>query len=156
MCSWSRTTTFKIGFGIVYPHSNITIKNSISYRSSRAIGIDYIYGDTTASNITFDSIDVEGYWPRTFNSSQWLDMKLSTEGKFQHVVIKNINIRNLGTSRSQILGYNTTGYIDSVLLQNICVPGKTTPATSLAEMNVTDVNSYIKIGVCAAVIKNQY
>lgn len=67
-----RYVTFKLGFGVDQPQSNITVKNSTSYRSRYAISLNHKYGTAPVTNATFDNIDIEGYWPKNGAQSRWL------------------------------------------------------------------------------------
>lgn len=67
-----RYVTFKLGFGVDQPQSNITVKNSTSYRSRYAIALNHKYGTAPVTNATFDNIDIEGYWPKNGAQSRWL------------------------------------------------------------------------------------
>lgn len=143
--AWSRCATFKVGFGNVQPQSNIVIRNATSYRSMRAIGVNLRYvGNKSAENITFENIDIEGFWPRTGNSSKWLDIyNVNDTGPIKNVTLKNINVRNFGLSPSTIKGLRPESQVNGVHFENITVPGQPGYATSLLQMNIRDVNYFV-------------
>lgn len=147
--AWSRCATFKIGFGSYQPQSNITVKNSTSYRSMRAIAVNPAYGgDHDNKNITFDNIDIEGFWPRAGNESKWLDIYTRNNGTayggpISNVVIKNINVRTFGSKTGTLKGLDSIRQVNGIAFENIKVPGQVAYATSLLQMNVLDINNYI-------------
>jgi polygalacturonase len=142
--AWSRYVTFKLGFGVDQPQSNITVKNSTSYRSRYAIALNHKYGTAPVTNVTFNNIDIEGYWPGNGAQSRWLEItNVAPGGPMNNIRLQNINIRNFGTSASALQGASETSPIDGVIFKNIYVPGQTTPATTLAEMNITNINTYV-------------
>jgi len=147
--TWSRCATFKIGFGSYQPQSNISVSNSTSYRSMRAIAINPAYGGNhNNSNIVFDNIDIEGFWPREGNQSKWLDVYTSHNGSayggpISDVEIKNINVRTFGSVASTIKGDDSLRQVNGVRLENVKVPGQPGYASSLSEMNIFDVNNFV-------------
>jgi len=153
--AWSRCATYKVGFGNFEDQSNIVIKNSVSYRSMKAIAVNLRYGDAVTKNVTFDNIDIEAYWPRNGTSSQWLDIYTAYNrsgtwlygGYAKFVTIKNINVRTLGSIKSRIDGFvkslSDTLFVDGVSLINIKMPGKTSYAATLAEMDIEN-NEFVK------------
>ena len=144
MVAWSRYVTFKLGFGVDEAQSNITFKNSTSYRSRYAIALNHKYGTAPVTNVTFDNIDIEGYWPRNSAPSRWLEITdIAPGGIIINTRLQNIKIRDLGSSASVIKGASATAPIDGLVLKNIYTPGQTAPATTLAGMNITNTNAYL-------------
>lgn len=138
--AWSRCATFKIGFGVFMDQSDITFKNSTSYRSMKAIAVDHNYGGHTAQNITFENIDIEGFWPRKGNSSKWLDFNVLTGGTVKNIYVENINVRDVGNS-SSVISATSTSTLDDVFFENIIMHGSNEYAQTLEEMNVV-ANEY--------------
>jgi len=141
--SWTRTFGFKVGQGVVQDHSDVTFSNGVVYDCSVGIGINHRYGNATVNNVVFSNIDIESASLMLENRSSW--EAIFTEdaddfggGPVTNVTIEDINVRDLGTTPSQLSGlFNVT--VNGVLFQNITVPGSSTPATTLEQMNVTDV-----------------
>ncbi len=138
---WSRCATYKVGFGNFQKQSYITFKNSTSYRSMKAIAIIHRYGAPITEAVTFENIDIEGFWPRSGNGSKWLEISAVGGGSINNTILKNINVRNVGGSPSIVKGASSSTMVNSVSFSDIKVNGST--ATTLAAMNVTDTNSYI-------------
>jgi polygalacturonase len=144
--AWSRCATFKVGFGICQDQSNIVFKNSIAYKSMRAIAVNHKYCPKPATNIRFENIDIEGFWPRTGSESicRWLEFDMAYEGgTVDGIYVKNIRVRNVGKVASVIKGYSATSPIKNITLENIYMRDNSEPAQTLAEMNITNTNSYI-------------
>lgn len=148
--AWSRCATYKIGFGSFQEQTNIIVKNSISYGSSRAIAINLRYGNTSLHNVTFENIDIEGFSPKIGRVPKWLEIYNAAGGTYggpvTGVTIKGINVRNIGATPSIIHGSKRESeilYIDGVSLINILVPDKMGYAKTLEEMNI-EKNSYTR------------
>ncbi len=147
--AWSRCATFKVGFGSYQPQSNITIKNSTSYRSMRALAVNPAYGSNHDNkNITFENIAVEGFWPRAGNESRWLEIYTKNRdaaygGPISNVKLRYIYIKTFGSTPSMLKGLDSAHQVNGVSIENITVPGKVGYATSLSEMNILDINNYI-------------
>lgn len=136
--AWSRCGAFKVGDGVKQLQDGIVIKNSYVFRCWRALAVGHLYGTAPAQNITFDNIDIEGYWPRAGRSIRWFEIYAKT-GPVKNVFLNNINIRNLGLV-SVMKGTSDTNTSSGVTFNNVRVGG--TVATSLEQMNITDTNIY--------------
>ena len=148
--AWSRCATYKIGFGNFQEQQNITVKNAVSYGSSRAIAINPRYGDTSVRNVTFENIDIEGFSPKIGRVPKWLEIYNSARetfgGPVTGVTIKNVNVRNSGKTASVIQGSERASgivYIDGVSLINITMPNQPKFANTLEEMNI-EKNAFTK------------
>lgn len=141
---WSRCATFKLGFGVEQDQTNIKFINSTSYKSMRAIAVNHRWGKGVVQNIYFDNIDIEGFWPRDKNNSRWLEINMKVPGIVGNIIIRNIRVRETGNAPSIIKGYDQEHPLKNITLENIYMYGRNTPACNLFEMNITDVNEYIK------------
>ncbi len=143
--AWSRCAGFKVGFGVFQQQSDITVKNSSVYRCMRALAVNQKYGSSSAiaaQNITFENIDIEGYWPRTGNSEKWLEATIdANNGTVKNLIFKNINVRAVGKDKSALRGNNPSVLLDGVAFSDIKVGGA--KAYTLAAMNITDTNNYV-------------
>lgn len=141
---WSHCATFKVGDGNFQPQRNITFQNSYSYKSSSALKFTHGYGTEPAENVTFENIDIEGYAGRLGGFGKWIDFYLNSDGMIRNVVLRNINIRTKNIFLNGTLkGRSANYYYDGVTLDSIYY-ASSTPATTLAGMGITDVNSYVK------------
>jgi len=137
--AWSRAGAFKVGDGVKQPQDGIVVKNSYVFRCWRAAAVNYLHGGTeTAKNVIFDNIDIEGYWPRAGWSARWTELNANA-GPIKNVFYNNINIRDLGLA-SVMKGTSDTNKVSGVTFNNVRVKGKV--ATSLADLNITNTNSY--------------
>jgi polygalacturonase len=145
--AWSRCATFKVGFGVCQPQNNIVFKNSISYRSMRAIAVNHKYCPQPASNILFENIDIENFWPRTGSSNicRWLEFDMEEEGgRLEGIHVKNVRVRHVGQVPSVIKGLSAATKIKNITLENIYMYSDDQPAKTLQEMNITNTNNYIE------------
>jgi polygalacturonase len=144
--AWSRCATFKVGFGVCQDQENITVKNSISYKSMRAIAVNHKYCPKPVRNIRFENIDIEGFWPRSGSNNicRWLEFDMAIEGgTVDGIYVKNIRVRDVGKVPSAIKGYSTSTPIQNITLENIYMYNNVEPATTLVEMNIKDTNSHV-------------
>lgn len=136
---WSRCATFKLGFGVVQDQTNLSFINSFSYKSMRAIAVNHRWGEGVARNILFDNIDIEGFWPRHNNESRWLEINLRSPERMEHITLRNIRVRDAGSTPSLIKGFDEKHPVRNVTLENIYMHNQAVPAGSLQDMQVTDV-----------------
>ncbi|WP_456318728.1 family 16 glycoside hydrolase [Cohnella fermenti] len=144
--AWTRAAAFKIGMGVAQPQIGVTVRNSYIFQSDRALLIDHGYQYNTlpeegyAQNITFENIDIERVEINQFGN-YWLGVSTSTSGDVSNVVLKNINIRQLGGNNSRISGNAAKGgMVNGVVFSDVYVKGKL--ATSLSDLKLT-VNSNV-------------
>ncbi|MGG1516419.1 family 16 glycoside hydrolase [Paenibacillus oryzisoli] len=144
--AWTRCAAFKIGMGVAQPQIGVTIRNSYVFQSARALLIDHGYQYNTlpeegyAQNITFENIDIERVGINQFGN-YWLGVSTSTSGDVSNVLLKNINVRELGSQQSRISGNVTKGgMVNTVTFSDVVVKGKL--ATNLTDLKLT-VNSNV-------------
>ncbi len=143
---WTNCGTFKVGDGSNYEQSDVTFKNSYSYKCMQAIKVSHAYGGAEYKNILFENIDIEGFGGRSLTDRRWLLVDTfsgssSDNGNIEGLTIKNINIRDLGSKASTLKGRSNQAYVKGVTFENIKVPGQDEYASTLEEMNITDINS---------------
>ncbi|MFS0723428.1 family 16 glycoside hydrolase [Paenibacillus sp. 1P07SE] len=146
--AWTRCAAFKIGMGVAQPQIGVTIRNSYVYQSARALLVDHGYTQNTlpqegyAHNITFENIDIERVEINQFGN-YWLGISTSTSGDVSNVVVKNINIRQLGGQQSRLSGNVTRGgKVRDVTFSDIYVKGKL--ATTLNDLKINVVNANVE------------
>lgn len=144
--AWTRCAAFKIGMGVAQPQIGVTIRNSYVYQSARALLVDHGYTQNTlpqegyAHNITFDNIDIERVEINQFGN-YWLGVSTSTSGDVSNVVVKNINIRQLGGQQSRLSGNVTRGgKVKDITFSDIYVKGKLATSVSDLKINVANAN----------------
>ncbi|MHA7964756.1 family 16 glycoside hydrolase [Paenibacillus sp. CAU 1782] len=145
--AWTRCVAFKIGQGVAQGQIGVTVRNSYVYQSARALLIDHGYTLNTlpkegfAQDITFENIDIERVGINQFGN-YWLGISTSTSGDVSNVILKNINIRELGSQNSRISGNVTRGgKVNDVMFSDVYVKGQL--ATSLSDMKITVANSNV-------------
>jgi hypothetical protein len=147
LISWTVCYGFKVGMGVLQPQDGVVFKNSVVYDASVGIGINHGAGTPAASNIVFDNIDIERLSYTNDSRRTWLAffVKDATQvggGPITGVTVKNIRIRDKGTTLSQIKGMSSSSSISDLTFENIYMPGSTSPATNLAQMNIVDKEFY--------------
>jgi hypothetical protein len=144
LLSWTYCYGVKVGQGVVQPQDSVTFQHVVVYDAAVAIGVHHKYGAAAATNIAFDDIDVERLSNSNDGNRTWLAMMTGTSqgiGPVTGVKISNVKVRNAGTTAARVNG-QPGAPISDVALSNIVMPGQTTPATSLAEVNLTDLSDY--------------
>ncbi len=151
---WTHCGTFKLGDGAYETHSNVVFRSCVSYRSAAAIKVSHAYGAAPFDDCVFEDIDIEGYEGRTlygtrYFNGQWLWADRgagSSGGAVNRLVLRNINIRDVGSSGSVLKGRGDAP-IAGAVFENISVAGLDGYATTLGEMNITGVNSDISYSI---------
>jgi hypothetical protein len=146
--AWSCCYGYKVGAGILQNQSNITFKNSVVYDCSVGIGIAGSYGTGTASGITFDNIDIENVRNTNGSWRNWFLAFTANENlHINNVTVKNINVRDKGTNSSILNGFSSTNQITGVTFDNISMPGSSSAATTLYDMNIGNKSYYSGITI---------
>lgn len=143
--SWTFCYGYKVGQGVLQNQTGITFKNSVVYDSAVGIGVHHKYGTGTVSAITFDNIDIEKVSNTNDGHRTWLHMEVlggtNGVGPINGVNIKNINVRDQGTSGGILKGYDSTSQISNTTFDNIKMPNGSV-ARNLSELNITNKAFY--------------
>ena len=147
--SWTICYGYKLGQGANYDHTNVTFRDSTVYNCSVGLGINHKYGGGSISGVVFDNIVIEHCTWTNGSWQNWLVIDCVTgsskEGvdPIHDVTIRNIKILDKGKNHSILTGYSGAQYpegtVNGVYFSNILMPGSTAPATSLEEMNITEI-----------------
>ena len=133
--SWTWCYGFKVGQGSFYNQKNVTFKNGTVYECA-------VYGTGTFNNITFDNIDIESVTCQNDDNRSWFMAQVmpgvNGSGPIYDIAVKNITVRDKGTTRGKILGLSTEAIAKGFTFENIQMIGNSNPATTLAQMNVTN------------------
>ncbi|WP_372663506.1 glycosyl hydrolase family 28 protein [Cohnella sp.] len=143
LISWTYCYGYKVGQGMRQNQSDITFKNSVVYDSSIGIGIHHKWGTGTLTNVTFDNIDIERVSTENDKNRTWALFYVQNGdgwggGPVNGLNVKNIRVRNQGTTAGKLKGHSDTTMISNIIFDNIVMPASSTPATNLYEMNITD------------------
>jgi hypothetical protein len=146
LLSWTDCYSYKVGQGVGTAQSGITFQNSVVYDAAVALGIDHKAYTAAASGVTFSNIDVEhlDQGPNAGNQS-WLVIMVENQsgdggGPISNVRFSHIKVRDSGSTAGRIDGLSAASPVSGVTLDSIRMPGSTGYATSLAQMNITDVS----------------
>jgi hypothetical protein len=105
--------------------------------------VHHKYGTGTASTIRFENIDIERLSFTNDNNRTWLALWTATGangvGPITGVRLQDIRVRNAGTTAARING-QPGAQITGVELVRILMPGSSTYATTLAQLNLTNLS----------------
>jgi polygalacturonase len=141
LISWTVCFGFKVGQGMRQNQSDVTFKNSVVYDSSVGIGVDHKYGVGTLTNVTFDNIDIERVTNTNDSTRTWAYFIIRNAdgfggGMINTLNVKNILVRDAGTTLGTLKGYSSTKNISNITFDNVVMPGSATPAQNLFQMNI--------------------
>lgn len=140
----------KVGQGILQPQSSVTFQNSVVYDAAVGIGIDDKDGGTaTASNILFSNIDIERIDFNNAGNETWMSLFVEDAAgpdPVDGVTLTNINVRAAGNTPARINGYAGSP-INNVNLKYIKMPGSSSYATSLTQMDITSPTNYGTVNI---------
>ena len=149
---WTYCYAVKVGQGIDQPQSNIGFNEVVVYDAAVAVGIDHKYGTSPSSNISFSNVDVERLDFNNAGNQCWLAFMTEDSGggvgPTQNVTVANVKLRVADKTASRITGLSN-GVISNVTLQNIVPSGSSSPATTLAAADVTNVSNANSVTITA-------
>jgi hypothetical protein len=144
LVSWTYCYGVKVGQGVIQPQDGVTFQHVVVYDAAVGIGVHHKYGASSATNIRFDDIDIERLDFTNDDNRTWLALMTgSTQGvgPVTGVTISNVKVRDAGTTAARING-QPGAPITGVSLTDIVMPTSTTAATTLAQMNLTNLSDY--------------
>jgi hypothetical protein len=143
--AWTCCAAFKVGMGVEQAQRHVIFKNSYVYQASRALAIHHRFGNDPAEHITFENIDIEQVIYER-NGPFWLHVEIEDSGRgigpVNHVVFKNIKVRDQGRLLSMLRGKDPFQIV-GVTFEQIYMMGSTKPAASLEEMNIHMKELYV-------------
>lgn len=144
--TWTLCYGYKMGQGVMQDQDNITFRDGVVYKAAVGFAIHHKYGAGTASNVTFEDIDVEEISGKNDDNSAWMTLFTVNHnnngvGPITGVTVKDITVRDAGESFAKIKGQEGA-LITGITFENVYMPGSTKPATTLHEMNFTDREFY--------------
>lgn len=142
--AYTYTYGYKVGQGVNQPQNNVRFVNNVVFDASIGFGIDAKWGTAPATNIRFEGMDVERIRTSLDGMRVWFHARIQNADNLggsavTGVYLKNITVRDDGTTAGALHGYSATKGFDQVTFENVVMPGSTSRATTLAEMNITDV-----------------
>jgi len=150
--AWSDYYAYKIGEGTNQTQNNVRFVNNVAFDCAIGVGISAKWGSAPVTNTRFESIDIERVNGNSWgNSAWWHGWIHNVDGTggapITGAYLKNITVRDVGNTAAALEGLNATSRIDTVTFENVVMPGQTTRATTLAQMNVTSVQFATNITV---------
>jgi len=145
LVSWTYCYAYKIGQGVMQDQSNITFKNCVVYDAAVAIGIHHKWGTAGVNNVIFDHIDVERLSYQNDDHRTWAVFFMQNgdhkgSGPVSGVQVRNVLIRDAGQSPGKLKGLDSAHQFRNIHFEHIRMPGILHSASSLKEMNITDVS----------------
>jgi hypothetical protein len=143
LMSWTYCYGFKVGQGIYTDHDGVTFKNGVVYDAAVALGIHHKAYGASVLNTTFSNIDIERVTNTNDGNRTWLAFMIVDQsgvgaGPITGVTVKQITVRDKGTTAARITGFSDTAAITGVTFDSIVMPGAASYATTLAQLNVTN------------------
>ncbi len=121
--AWTDCYGYKIGQGVWERQDNVTFQNSVVYTAGVGIGIDHKFGSNTASNITFENIDIEGLHGNSGGQATWLSVLVELSGQgvgpVEGLFVKNIRARTQGSRNGFLQGYNSSSMVSGVTISDV-------------------------------------
>ena len=144
LVSWTYCYGVKVGQGVYESQNQVTFQHVVVYDAAVGIGVHHKYGTAGATNLKFDDIDIERLSFSNDGNRTWLAMMTGNTagvGPVTGVTISNVRVRNAGTTAARVNG-QPGAPISGVALSHIVMPGSTTGATTLSQVNLTNLSDY--------------
>ncbi|MFJ2261554.1 glycosyl hydrolase family 28 protein [Streptomyces sp. NPDC087844] len=144
LVSWTYCYGVKVGQGVIQAQDGVVFKNVVVHDAAVGIGIHHKYGSAATSNVRFENIDIENLSYSNDNNRTWLALWTGNTlgvGPIRDVTLSNIRIRNAGTTPARING-QPGAPVGNVALRNVVMPGSSASATTLAQVNLTNLSDY--------------
>ncbi|MGI5290525.1 glycosyl hydrolase family 28 protein [Nonomuraea polychroma] len=144
LVSWTFCYGIKVGQGVVQPQRNVTFRRVVVYDAAVGIGVHHKYGAASATNIRFEDVDIERLSFSNDSNRTWLALWTGANlgvGPIDQVRVANVRVRNAGTTPARINGLPGAP-ITGVTLDRVVMPGSTSPATTLQQMNLTNLSNH--------------
>ncbi|MGW5157988.1 glycosyl hydrolase family 28 protein [Nonomuraea wenchangensis] len=144
LLSWTFCYGLKVGQGVFQNQESVTFRRAVVYDAAVGMGVHHKYGSGAASQIRFEDVDVERLSYSNDGNRTWLALWTGNThgvGPVSGVTVTNARIRNAGTTPGRING-QPGAPITGVTLDRVHMPGSSTSATSLSQMNITNLSDY--------------
>lgn len=145
--AWSECYGYKVGQGVWEDQTGVTFKNSVVYSAAVGIGLDHREGIATVRDLTFDNIDIESLSGENAGHATWVAFFIEAAGgvgvgPVTGINVKNMRVRDEGMYNGTLEGYNSSSILSHITFENVYMLANTTPAISLQQMKILDVNNY--------------
>ncbi|WP_113702077.1 glycosyl hydrolase family 28 protein [Nonomuraea lactucae] len=143
LVSWTFCYGVKVGQGVFQPQENVTFRHVVVYDAAVGIGIHHKYGTANATGIRFEDIDIERLSFSNDGNRTWLALWIDSGGvgPVKDVTLARVRVRDAGTTPARING-QPGAPITGVRLDTIVMPGATAPATTLQQMNLSNLSHH--------------
>jgi hypothetical protein len=150
LVSWTYCYGLKVGQGVFQQQTNVTFRNATIYDAAVGVGVHHKYGTAGAVSIQFEDIDIERLRHSNDGNRTWMALWTGSTaegiGPVADVDLTRIRVRDAGTTPARITGVPGAPITD-VRFEAIRMPGSTTTATTLQQMNVTNVSDASNIQI---------
>lgn len=142
LVSWTYCYGLKVGQGVFQQQLNVTFRDATIYDAAVGIGVHHKYGTAGAVSIQFEDIDIERLRHSNDGNRTWMALWTGASvegiGPVTDIDLTRIRVRDAGTTPARITGVSGAPITD-VKFESIWMPGSTSTATTLAQMNVTNI-----------------
>ena len=133
--SWTYCFAFKVGAGVCQPQTDITVKDCVAFDCAHGFGISHEYGTEAVTGVTVEGLDVEHVGNKNLGRS-WALVFIKRGGTVNDVTLRDVTVRDRGTTPFEIHGLDAANAVHGVHLEDIRMPGSTTPARTAAELGI--------------------
>lgn len=143
--SWTRCYAFKVGQGVKQPQENVIVRNCVVYDCAIGIGIHHKWGTSSVKNVEFRDIDIENVKMKNDGNRVWGWFRVQNGdkkggGPVSDVLVENVRVRDAGETAGFVRGFSEDAKIENLRFVNIRMPGSETPAKTLEELNMTELD----------------
>jgi hypothetical protein len=150
LVSWTYCYGLKVGQGVFQQQTNVTFRNATIYDAAVGVGVHHKYGTAGAVSIQFEDIDIERLRHSNDGNRTWMALWTGSTaegiGPVADVDLTRVRVRDAGTTPARITGVPGAP-ISDVRFEAIRMPGSTSTATTLQQMNVTNVSDATNIQI---------
>jgi polygalacturonase len=119
--SWTYCFAYKIGAGVCQPQGDITIRDCVAFDCAHGFGISHEYGTEAVTGVTVDGLDVEHVGNKNIGRS-WALMFIKGGGTINDITMRNITVRDRGTTPFDIHGIDAANGVHGVHFEDIRMP----------------------------------
>ncbi|MGW9114094.1 glycosyl hydrolase family 28 protein [Microbacterium sp. NPDC055683] len=150
LVSWTYCYGLKVGQGVFQTQLDVTFRDATIYDAAVGVGVHHKYGTAGAASIQFEDIDIERLRHSNDGNRTWMALWTGSTaegiGTVADVDLTRFTIRDAGTTPARINGVPGASITD-VRFEAIRMPGSAATATTLAQMNVTNVSDASNIQI---------
>lgn len=133
--AWTASSAFKIGPGVGQPQDAIGLLNCVAHDGAHGFSIAHDTGSAAITGVTVDGLDVERC-ARKNQGQSWASMTIKGAGTISDVTLRNVTVRDKGTTPVDLHGVDANNAIHTVTFENVHMPGTTAPAKTPEQLGI--------------------